>query len=167
MSINEGRNIITTTIILIAVSIALLMGIIYWSGVYTKKITQDAERIEGNLPENVENSKIKIKDVAIDQIHKSDMYVTIENEGMLSIEKVKVSVFKNNKVYTDNFPKKIDYPAEMLNLGFFKVARFAVFFDNVNDLTNYTKIEFIPTFRLSDGSLKQIDSAKEVWEFKK
>lgn len=151
----KRENVLSTTVILIGVAIAIMAAFVYWGGRFTQEITEEVESDE-DVAESVENSKIKISEVNIDPLHESDMYVTIENKGMLVVEKVRVKVYTDGDVYSDTFPKDIEYESGLLDLKFFEVKTFTVYFDGGKDLSEYTKIEVIPTVRLEDGSLKLI-----------
>lgn len=153
-------------ITLVFVAILLVGGMFYWVGIYTEEVYEiDVNR--GNNVADYENSKIKINSFGLDQLHKSDGYLTVENEGRLNVERLEVKLIKYDIGYVGFFPKDVEYEGGLLGLEQFQVKRLVIYFDDLDDLSNYTRIEVIPLVATNEGNLEKVESAKEVYLPKK
>ena len=156
-----GLDIVIITVLLVLIAAVLAVAFFRWGGTYTQELTENAEENNGEAADAVVNSKIRIKDVSFTNF-KSELKITLENQGKLPIETVIVKVtLDDGSVYSDFFPNRVEYPSGSLDLAFFNVKQFTVFFQEVQDITNYEKIEIIPTVRLENGNLEQVASAAQ------
>ncbi len=162
MDTRGGMDIPIITVVLIAFTIILAGAFLYWSTTYTKNLTENAEE-DSDALRTTDDVQMKIHDIQLDPLFTSDLVVTLENTGKVMIEEVigKVTL-ADGTILTDTFPKSVDYPSESLNLNFFEVKQFKIFFGS-RDLRTYTRVEITPLVKDNQNNLKPVGAATKEW----
>ena len=162
MQKKEGMDVPVVTVILIAVTIILTGTLLYWSGIYTRNLTENTEEDKTNLL-NAYDVNMKILNVQFDPYFTSDIIITLENTGKRVIERIMARVtMADGTIYSDTFPNKIEYPSESLDLKFFEVKQFKIFFGS-QSLSHYAKIELIPLVKNEGDNLRPVEPAAKEW----
>ena len=156
-----GLDVLVITVLLIAITLVFAGAFFYWGNFYTQQITQETNEDTQTI-NDVEHVNIAIRNVQFDPLFSSDLIVTLENMGNIPIQKAIVTVtLADGTVFTDTFPKKEEYSSEVLNLQFFEVKQFTVFFES-HDLSTYTTLRLVPLVD-GGGNLRPVGVASKEW----
>ena len=165
----KRMNFIMLSVVLLAITTVLGIGVYYYSGVLTEEAMEETEKSNIDLTKigtGTTDVRLAIKNVQIDNVDPGGMRVTIENKGRLPVVGITINVKTPSGEYSKFIDKTNSGALLLNNLDILPVTVW--FYDiyddqGAKDISNFQKVKIIPTVKLEDGSTQEFPDDAAEW----